>query len=178
MLFSKAKGLLLAAALSSTSAAPAGTQITSLPGLANMPSFSMYSGYVTVDQAAGRKNFYWLVESGVNPSTDPLVVWWVICHRVDASPTRSRVLQLRSRPTISTAFRRRFTIAQVHGRPGLLFIVCTVDRAWSISPKHHGSNAIVRESVQLEFGWRQHAVHRATERGWLLVGCRRQLHHR
>jgi len=39
-------------------------------------NFSMYSGYVTVDAAAGRALFYWLMEaSGVPADSAPLVLW-------------------------------------------------------------------------------------------------------
>tara|TARA_R110002050_G_scaffold204120_2_gene339317 strand:+ start:216 stop:473 length:258 start_codon:yes stop_codon:yes gene_type:complete len=47
-------------------------RITSLPGLAQMPSFGMYSGYITLDN--GQKLFFWFVESQNDPATDPLVV--------------------------------------------------------------------------------------------------------
>lgn len=52
------------------------TQITSLPGY-NGPALSMYSGYITVNQTAGRALFYWLVEAtNVDPTTAPLVFWY------------------------------------------------------------------------------------------------------
>jgi serine carboxypeptidase-like clade 2 len=36
----------------------------------------MYSGYVTVDAAAGRALFYWLIEAaGVPAESAPLVLW-------------------------------------------------------------------------------------------------------
>jgi hypothetical protein len=50
-------------------------QIHNLPGLAEQPTFNMFSGYLTVDPAKGRKIFYWYVESSRSPSTDPLI-WW------------------------------------------------------------------------------------------------------
>lgn len=37
-------------------------------------NFNQYSGYMTVDEAAGRNLFYWFVESQGNPATDPLVL--------------------------------------------------------------------------------------------------------
>eukprot|EP00043_Microstomoeca_roanoka_P009833 m.93570 g.93570 ORF g.93570 m.93570 type:complete len:452 (+) comp14707_c1_seq1:353-1708(+) len=49
--------------------------ITSLPGLAQMPSFKMYSGYITVDPAHGRSLFYFFAESQRNPTSDPIVLW-------------------------------------------------------------------------------------------------------
>ncbi|TKW13544.1 hypothetical protein SEVIR_5G108832v4 [Setaria viridis] len=50
-------------------------RIASLPGQPPV-NFSMYSGYVTVDAAAGRALFYWLIEAaGVPPESAPLVLW-------------------------------------------------------------------------------------------------------
>ncbi|XP_043844764.1 lysosomal protective protein-like [Dromiciops gliroides] len=47
--------------------------ITSLPGLADLPSFKQWSGYL---QAGSDKYFhYWFVESQGNPESDPLVLW-------------------------------------------------------------------------------------------------------
>ena len=45
------------------------------PGLGEPVGFGLYSGYVTVDEAAGRALFYILAESTASPSTDPLVLW-------------------------------------------------------------------------------------------------------
>ncbi|KAL4189151.1 hypothetical protein AMTRI_Chr08g205550 [Amborella trichopoda] len=51
-------------------------RIIELPGEpANVVDFSQYSGYVTVDQNAGRALFYWLTESPTRPSLRPLVLW-------------------------------------------------------------------------------------------------------
>ncbi|XP_066568575.1 lysosomal protective protein-like, partial [Amia ocellicauda] len=48
-------------------------QVTSLPGLSEIPNFQHYSGYL---QAGPGKYFhYWFVESQNNPSTDPLILW-------------------------------------------------------------------------------------------------------
>uniref|UniRef100_A0A453ECB9 Carboxypeptidase n=1 Tax=Aegilops tauschii subsp. strangulata TaxID=200361 RepID=A0A453ECB9_AEGTS len=61
--------------LASPSAAAAADRITRLPGQPPV-NFSMYSGYVTVDAAAGRALFYWLVESAAaKPESAPLVLW-------------------------------------------------------------------------------------------------------
>lgn len=51
-------------------------KIVQLPGQPNI-SFSQYSGYVTVDQVAGRALFYWLIEvpSQRRPRSRPLVLW-------------------------------------------------------------------------------------------------------
>ncbi|KAI4384411.1 hypothetical protein MLD38_002575 [Melastoma candidum] len=51
-------------------------EIVQLPGQPNV-SFSQYSGYVTVDQTAGRALFYWLIEapSQLRPGLRPLVLW-------------------------------------------------------------------------------------------------------
>nr|CAB3459646.1 unnamed protein product [Digitaria exilis] len=57
-------------------AAPAGAQVTSLPGFSGgkLPS-KHYAGYVTVDEGHGRRLFYYLVESERDPAKDPLVLW-------------------------------------------------------------------------------------------------------
>ncbi|KAF7028578.1 hypothetical protein CFC21_040473 [Triticum aestivum] len=61
--------------LASPSAAAAADRITRLPGQPPV-NFSMYSGYVTVDAAAGRALFYWLIEAAVaKPESAPLVLW-------------------------------------------------------------------------------------------------------
>lgn len=73
--FAAASVLVLLSHLHHVLAAPSGARITSLPGLSSLPSFAMYSGYVTVDAIAGRHLFYWLVESAGSPSSDPLILW-------------------------------------------------------------------------------------------------------
>ncbi|XWS66142.1 hypothetical protein CRYUN_Cryun05aG0174600 [Craigia yunnanensis] len=52
-------------------------RITELPGQLQNVDFNQYSGYVTVNEQAGRALFYWLIESPVNrrPETRPLVLW-------------------------------------------------------------------------------------------------------
>lgn len=52
-------------------------RITELPGQPRNVGFAQYSGYVTVNQQAGRALFYWLVESPVSrrPASRPLVLW-------------------------------------------------------------------------------------------------------
>ncbi|KAL5711404.1 Serine carboxypeptidase-like 27 [Ranunculus cassubicifolius] len=52
-------------------------RITGLPGQPNNVEFSQYSGYVTVNEAAGRALFYWLIEApkSRNAETRPLVLW-------------------------------------------------------------------------------------------------------
>ncbi|BBN16519.1 serine carboxypeptidase-like clade II [Marchantia polymorpha subsp. ruderalis] len=49
--------------------------IQELPGAPPVP-FAMHSGYVTVDEAAGRALFYWFVEAEVaDPTTAPVTLW-------------------------------------------------------------------------------------------------------
>lgn len=49
--------------------------IESLPGAPPVP-FSMRSGYITVDEKAGRAIFFWFVEADVkDPSSAPLTLW-------------------------------------------------------------------------------------------------------
>ena len=52
-------------------------KITELPGQPKNVEFNQYSGYVTVNEQAGRALFYWLIESQANrrPETRPLVLW-------------------------------------------------------------------------------------------------------
>ncbi|KAJ4974812.1 hypothetical protein NE237_007986 [Protea cynaroides] len=49
-------------------------RITELPGQPKV-SFQHYSGYVTVNQVAGRALFYWFTESVHHPDSKPLVIW-------------------------------------------------------------------------------------------------------
>lgn len=55
-------------------AAAAADRITALPGQPKV-SFEQFSGYVTVNEAAGRTLFYWLTEAVDEPLSKPLVVW-------------------------------------------------------------------------------------------------------
>ncbi|KAK4778320.1 hypothetical protein SAY87_018507 [Trapa incisa] len=52
-------------------------KITALPGQPGNVGFAQYSGYVTVNQQAGRALFYWLIESPASrgPASRPLVLW-------------------------------------------------------------------------------------------------------
>jgi cathepsin A (carboxypeptidase C) len=51
----------------------AADQITSLPGLDTMPSYNMYSGYLTLP--SGTNTFYWFAESQNDPKNDPVIMW-------------------------------------------------------------------------------------------------------
>lgn len=52
-------------------------RIKELPGQPTNVGFNQYSGYVTVNQQAGRALFYWLIESPASrrPDTRPLLLW-------------------------------------------------------------------------------------------------------
>lgn len=50
-------------------------KVKSLPGQPKGVDFDQYAGYVTVDAKAGRELFYYFVESPLNSSTKPLVLW-------------------------------------------------------------------------------------------------------
>ncbi|KAK8509425.1 hypothetical protein V6N13_104687 [Hibiscus sabdariffa] len=52
-------------------------KITELPGQPGDVQFNQYSGYVTVNEQAGRALFYWLMESPLSrkPESRPLVLW-------------------------------------------------------------------------------------------------------
>ncbi|CAD6232777.1 unnamed protein product [Miscanthus lutarioriparius] len=64
-----------AATTTTVTAAAESDRIDRLPGQPPV-NFSMYSGYVTVDAAAGRALFYWLMEaSGVPADSAPFVLW-------------------------------------------------------------------------------------------------------
>ncbi|XP_006652175.2 serine carboxypeptidase 1-like [Oryza brachyantha] len=69
--------LLLLLALSATVAvaAPDGHLVARLPGFRGALPSNHYSGYVTVDEARGRRLFYYLVESERDPTADPVVLW-------------------------------------------------------------------------------------------------------
>ncbi|KAL8166233.1 hypothetical protein V2J09_007732 [Rumex salicifolius] len=59
-------------------AAPKGNLITKLPGFSGTFPSKHYSGYITVDGTKGGKPknlFYYFVESEINPSKNPLVLW-------------------------------------------------------------------------------------------------------
>lgn len=48
---------------------------SALPGQPSGVNFDQYSGYVTVDDDAGRTLFYYFTESTQDPSTKPLILW-------------------------------------------------------------------------------------------------------
>lgn len=52
-------------------------RITHLPGQPANVDFNHYSGYVTVNETAGRALFYWFIESPAsrNPAKRPLILW-------------------------------------------------------------------------------------------------------
>ena len=66
--------LLTLAALCAVATHAQRQRITNLPGLDQMPSFAMWSGYLSV--APTRNNFFWHVEAANSPATAPLVVWY------------------------------------------------------------------------------------------------------
>ncbi|XP_014512915.1 serine carboxypeptidase-like 26 [Vigna radiata var. radiata] len=51
-------------------------RIIKLPGQPENVLFSQYSGYVTVNEEAGRALFYWLVETEEDSTSKPLVLWF------------------------------------------------------------------------------------------------------
>jgi len=70
--------LLIIALVGMTFAAPPGAEITDLPGLdggVSSLNFTMYSGYVTINEQHNTSLFYWFVESQRDPSSDPLLLW-------------------------------------------------------------------------------------------------------
>ncbi|XP_004499087.1 serine carboxypeptidase 1-like isoform X2 [Cicer arietinum] len=50
-------------------------KVMSLPGQPKGVNFDQYAGYVTVDAKSGRELFYYFVESPLNSSSKPLVLW-------------------------------------------------------------------------------------------------------
>ncbi|KAK3415866.1 hypothetical protein EUGRSUZ_H01399 [Eucalyptus grandis] len=68
--------LALLLTVSSVSAAPKESLITSLPGFDGTLTSEHYAGYVTIDGSPGKKNlFYYFIASERKPSKDPLVLW-------------------------------------------------------------------------------------------------------
>ena len=68
---------LLAAALLAVASAQS-APITALPGLATLPPFKMYSGYVPYTSPTFNSThytFHWVAESQGNPATDPILFW-------------------------------------------------------------------------------------------------------
>ena len=64
--------LLIVALVGMTFAAPPGAEITDLPGLdggVSSLNFTMYSGYVTINEQHNTSLFYWFVESQRDPSS-------------------------------------------------------------------------------------------------------------
>ncbi|PNW71099.1 hypothetical protein CHLRE_17g746597v5 [Chlamydomonas reinhardtii] len=49
--------------------------ILALPGFVNSLPSRHFAGYVTVDEARGRRLFYYFVESERDPANDPVVLW-------------------------------------------------------------------------------------------------------
>ncbi|CAN0838280.1 Serine carboxypeptidase-like 29 [Linum grandiflorum] len=50
-------------------------KVSELPGQNFNVSFAHYSGYVTVNEKAGRALFYWFFEAAEEPESKPLVLW-------------------------------------------------------------------------------------------------------
>lgn len=50
-------------------------KVKALPGQPKGVDFDQYAGYITVDAKENRKLFYYFVESPLNSSTKPLVLW-------------------------------------------------------------------------------------------------------
>ena len=51
--------------------------VTNLPGLPSdvASDYTMFSGYITVNETHGRKLFYWFVESLNDAKNDPVALW-------------------------------------------------------------------------------------------------------
>lgn len=50
--------------------------VTSLPGVATMPGFSIYSGYLTIDAQTGKNFFYMFVQALNDSGNAPIVRWF------------------------------------------------------------------------------------------------------
>ncbi|XP_013631383.1 PREDICTED: serine carboxypeptidase-like 20 isoform X1 [Brassica oleracea var. oleracea] len=66
---------LLLVFLITTESAPESALITKLPGFSGTFPSKHYSGYVTIDKEHGKNLWYYFVESEMNPSKDPVVLW-------------------------------------------------------------------------------------------------------
>lgn len=53
---------------------PMNDLITKLPGQPDV-SFRQFSGYIDVDEKAGRSAFYYFVEAEKDPMNQPLTIW-------------------------------------------------------------------------------------------------------
>ncbi|OIW18638.1 hypothetical protein TanjilG_13390 [Lupinus angustifolius] len=51
-------------------------KVGKLPGQNFTINFDHYSGYVTVNEKAGKALFYWFIESDQSPQTKPLLLWF------------------------------------------------------------------------------------------------------
>jgi carboxypeptidase C (cathepsin A) len=61
--------------LVSANAAVESDRLTSFPGIAKLPGFAIYSGYLTIDDSTGKAIHYLFAESQNNPKTDPVLLW-------------------------------------------------------------------------------------------------------
>lgn len=50
-------------------------KLTSFPGIKSLPDFSIYSGYLTLDETTGKAIHYIFAESQNDPKVDPVVLW-------------------------------------------------------------------------------------------------------
>jgi hypothetical protein len=83
-----------AAALFAAAASAQSAPITSLPGLAAMPPYKMYSGYVPYQSpmlGSTHYTFHWVAESQGDATKDP-IVFWVRAWRARARTLRVRAL--------------------------------------------------------------------------------------
>ncbi len=70
MSFSRNAMALIAASASTSAVSPSDFLVSSLPGLAKMPDFKVYSGFMPATN--GTELFFVFVESAGDPSTDPV----------------------------------------------------------------------------------------------------------
>ena len=83
-----------AAALFAAAASAQSAPITSLPGLAALPPYKMYSGYVPYQSpmlGSTHYTFHWVAESQGDATKDP-IVFWVRAWRARARTLRVRAL--------------------------------------------------------------------------------------
>ena len=50
-------------------------RLTRFPGVANMPDFNIYSGYLTLNETTGKALHYLFAESQHDPKSDPVLLW-------------------------------------------------------------------------------------------------------
>ncbi|KAJ9552065.1 hypothetical protein OSB04_016110 [Centaurea solstitialis] len=106
-------------------------KISELPGQPEGVDFNQYSGYVTVNQDAGRALFYYFVESPKDSSNKPLVLWLnggPGCSSLFGAMTELGPFRINS--DAKTLFRNKYAWSNV---ANVLFLECPAGVGFSYS---------------------------------------------